>query len=143
MIRSIAIVLVAACVACAPGELTGAAADRLCKVQGLAQARDLAADARLVGVFEASFADVVSWREQRSRTIGRHPDLTWTDLRPLDPIAVCFFDGTFHGLTRTPPSGVPVARERIAVIVRRDGKGALGTYGQRQDTPIAGPRSGP
>jgi hypothetical protein len=141
--RGSALLLVLMIGACVPAQRGAIDAERLCEGPGQAAARELAADARLVGTFRASFADVLSWREQRYRTVGFHTGLTWTDLRPLDQIAVCYFDGTYWSLTRAPPSATPLPRERIAILVRADGETALGTYGQRQDTPVTAPPSGP
>lgn len=112
-----------------------------------AHARDLVTTygtaAQLRGAYSSPFQAVLDWRTQRSRVLGRQPDLSWSDLSPAATVSTCFYDGTFGGLSKGPPGGPVPTYDRLVVVVRSDGRAELASFGTSQNTPVSPPSGSP
>lgn len=132
-------------VACAAPPITTAppsGPDAACAMQGLAVARTLDPDARLSATLASTVADVASWQSTGYGTGARVEGPPPVAGRPLERVAVCYFDGRFD-IGGHPANAPYVVWDQLLVFVDAAGKANFVTAGRRDAAPLGTPPHGP
>ncbi len=131
--------------ACVTAAAAGRAATE-CGSQGLQLAQRYGANARPVGAFDLSAAQMAAYQERGPQAAGATPaphvvTSSWRRRPATEHVSMCFYDGTFDkfSLRAGPGSTPPPVPDRIVILVDASGNAGLVQAGPSSGIPVRDP----
>lgn len=113
-----------------------------CSGTGLSRARGLDPNASLVAAYVSNAATVANWQRTRLGPAAGTPPSRWSARSATEPVAVCYYNGTFVGIPMGPqnPTGTPKPNyDQVILEIGADGVPVFDAAGHRSTLPAFTP----